>query len=309
MIESITYRNLAPLYCDEEMRICIKKKKLLPGSTTYDIWIEGPTNGVAVMGTARTARRTYFHVSSSKFPSESIRKSSRKAPTREIPGHLRIRKVTYGDAISMSAQIASIGAQKIGAAKAPAPKKASAINGAKTRVNGEANQRNNARSSVRPSRHRPTSATPNSITRIEAIQKMEKSEHPGPTMPRSLVRRVEAPPSPVEVVPYFIRSLIHRAHRRSRPARVREVRKESNVLPSVTVAPSPVASTSSSRLRRARNATVRPKPASAAQRHSRYASQGLRKITKPSIRRVALVDDAQQQAERRAERRYLRYWR
>ncbi|CAI9634657.1 unnamed protein product [Alternaria burnsii] len=52
--ESIQYRNLAPLYCDEEMRICCSEKKKLQNGSIYDVWIEGPTGRVAVKGTLRT---------------------------------------------------------------------------------------------------------------------------------------------------------------------------------------------------------------------------------------------------------------
>jgi acyl dehydratase len=54
VVESIEYRNLAPLYCDEEMRICCLEKKKLQNGSIYDVWIEGPTGGVAVKGTLRT---------------------------------------------------------------------------------------------------------------------------------------------------------------------------------------------------------------------------------------------------------------
>jgi hypothetical protein len=54
VLESITYRNLAPLYCDEKMRICGMHKKSLDAGNLYDVWIEGPSGGVAVRGTVRT---------------------------------------------------------------------------------------------------------------------------------------------------------------------------------------------------------------------------------------------------------------
>lgn len=54
VLESINYRNLAPLYCDEKMRICGAKKKANEGGYTYDVWIEGPAGGVAVRGTVQT---------------------------------------------------------------------------------------------------------------------------------------------------------------------------------------------------------------------------------------------------------------
>jgi hypothetical protein len=56
-VESIEYRNLAPLYCDEEMRICGLEKKTLQNGSIYDVWIEGPTGGVAVKGTVYTTVR------------------------------------------------------------------------------------------------------------------------------------------------------------------------------------------------------------------------------------------------------------
>jgi hydroxyacyl-ACP dehydratase HTD2-like protein with hotdog domain len=54
VVESIQYRNLAPLYCDEQMRICGKEKKRTNKGIVYDVWIEGPTGGMAVKGTVRT---------------------------------------------------------------------------------------------------------------------------------------------------------------------------------------------------------------------------------------------------------------
>ncbi|XP_014559933.1 hypothetical protein COCVIDRAFT_90423 [Bipolaris victoriae FI3] len=58
VVESIEYRNLAPLYCDEEMRVCGMEKKTLQNGSIYDLWIEGPTGGVAVKGTVYTTVRT-----------------------------------------------------------------------------------------------------------------------------------------------------------------------------------------------------------------------------------------------------------
>jgi hypothetical protein len=57
VMQSVEYRNFAPLHCDEEMRLCGREKT---GSSTkdgrvYDVWIEGPTGGMAVKGTVRTA--------------------------------------------------------------------------------------------------------------------------------------------------------------------------------------------------------------------------------------------------------------
>ncbi|KAF2786886.1 hypothetical protein K505DRAFT_367848 [Melanomma pulvis-pyrius CBS 109.77] len=56
VMQSIEYRNFTPLYCSEEMRLCGREKKSLSteDSRVYDVWIEGPTGGMAVKGTIRT---------------------------------------------------------------------------------------------------------------------------------------------------------------------------------------------------------------------------------------------------------------
>lgn len=48
MIKRFDYRNLAPLYANEEMRICIRKDR----EKKYDVWIEGQSGGYAVKGSA-----------------------------------------------------------------------------------------------------------------------------------------------------------------------------------------------------------------------------------------------------------------
>ncbi|EFX03042.1 hypothetical protein CMQ_2971 [Grosmannia clavigera kw1407] len=56
-IKSLEYRNLAPLYADEPLRVCIRKNN--HGSATdtnrWDVWVEGPEGGLAVRGSAITA--------------------------------------------------------------------------------------------------------------------------------------------------------------------------------------------------------------------------------------------------------------
>lgn len=56
-VSSIEYRNLAPLYCEEEMRVCVKKRKATDRTSIWDIWIEGPTGGMAVKAVANTIQR------------------------------------------------------------------------------------------------------------------------------------------------------------------------------------------------------------------------------------------------------------
>ena len=50
-VEEIEYRNLAPLYAGEEMRVCGREGK---ESGEWEVWIEGSGGGLAVRGVART---------------------------------------------------------------------------------------------------------------------------------------------------------------------------------------------------------------------------------------------------------------
>lgn len=57
-IQKFDYRNLAPLYVDEPMRICVRKivsPKSLPEDHSmgrYRVWIEGKDGQLAARGTA-----------------------------------------------------------------------------------------------------------------------------------------------------------------------------------------------------------------------------------------------------------------
>lgn len=59
VILSLWYKNLAPLYCDEEMRICIREGKTFDQRASYVVWIEGPTGGVAVKGKVLLVERVH----------------------------------------------------------------------------------------------------------------------------------------------------------------------------------------------------------------------------------------------------------
>ncbi|GLA98760.1 hypothetical protein ABZX51_011876 [Aspergillus tubingensis] len=52
-VTHIEYRNIAPLYVDEELAVCGKPKSG-KGYTTWDVWIEGKDGRLAVRGTAFT---------------------------------------------------------------------------------------------------------------------------------------------------------------------------------------------------------------------------------------------------------------
>jgi hypothetical protein len=75
VVDSVEYRNLAPLYCDEEMRVCVKKKKSTDTGGVWDVWIEGPTGGMAVKAVVRT-------VYQKEIPSLAER-ATKKAPAVE----------------------------------------------------------------------------------------------------------------------------------------------------------------------------------------------------------------------------------
>jgi hypothetical protein len=79
VVESIEYRNLAPLYCDEEMRICGMEKKALQNGSVYDVWIEGPTGGVAVKGTVYTVMKKVIPKSAPSTGSISDDKAPRRS--------------------------------------------------------------------------------------------------------------------------------------------------------------------------------------------------------------------------------------
>lgn len=50
MIKKFNYRNLAPLYANEELRVCVGKSA--DKSNKYEVWIEGKEGGYAVKGSA-----------------------------------------------------------------------------------------------------------------------------------------------------------------------------------------------------------------------------------------------------------------
>lgn len=58
-ITQIEYRNLAPLYAEEEMKICVRRREediaQGRGVVTWDVWIEGQDGGYAVKGIVTTA--------------------------------------------------------------------------------------------------------------------------------------------------------------------------------------------------------------------------------------------------------------
>ncbi len=56
-IKYIEYRNVAPLYAEEQMRICVRRKvrSNQQDNISWDVWIEGRDGGYAVTGTVKTS--------------------------------------------------------------------------------------------------------------------------------------------------------------------------------------------------------------------------------------------------------------
>jgi hydroxyacyl-ACP dehydratase HTD2-like protein with hotdog domain len=50
IIKQFDYRNLAPLYVDEELRVCVRKSA--DDEHKHEVWIEGREGGYAVKGSA-----------------------------------------------------------------------------------------------------------------------------------------------------------------------------------------------------------------------------------------------------------------
>ncbi|KAG5919597.1 hypothetical protein E4U42_006477, partial [Claviceps africana] len=49
-VARFSYRNLAPLYADEPLRVCVREASR--AGQPWDVWVEGPEGGLAVRGSA-----------------------------------------------------------------------------------------------------------------------------------------------------------------------------------------------------------------------------------------------------------------
>jgi hydroxyacyl-ACP dehydratase HTD2-like protein with hotdog domain len=47
-VATVDYRNLAPLYCSEPVKLCGRET----GPDKFEVWAETPEGGIAVKGTA-----------------------------------------------------------------------------------------------------------------------------------------------------------------------------------------------------------------------------------------------------------------
>lgn len=62
-IVRVEYKNLAPLYAEEPLRVCGKEK----GVGEYEVWIEGAEGGLAVKGTVKIERSEESSASRKKW--------------------------------------------------------------------------------------------------------------------------------------------------------------------------------------------------------------------------------------------------
>lgn len=59
-VQSISYRNYAPLYVGERMTVCLRMTDCgdEKGIQRWEVWVEGPEGGLAVKGNVLLARGT-----------------------------------------------------------------------------------------------------------------------------------------------------------------------------------------------------------------------------------------------------------
>jgi len=88
----IEYRNMAPLYAEEEMKVCIKLKDKDEAQGTWDVWIEGKDGGYAVKALVKTSLQDLFEMQTGyygniymKFIGAEKKALARKSAAGKIP--------------------------------------------------------------------------------------------------------------------------------------------------------------------------------------------------------------------------------
>jgi len=293
-LESIEYRNLAPLYCDEEMRICGLEKKKLQHGSIYDVWIEGPTGGVAVKGTV------YTTVKNTK--PKPLGPGSRRPDITALNAAAKKTPKAQG---SDQDHVAS--ENKRPSQDLPAPSEPTTSPEPPTSSEPTTTPESSTGSEP-PTSSEPTT-TPESSTGSEPV-----SQPQGETPNNSTPSETTSQPSSREVNPPTAQTT-RRAPRRKRASNTTAynfISLPPSKAPSARVVDSykPVKPTISIRsreiIRRARRRAPKeihvkpiplvrrfdatpytPDPVRTASRHSRYLREGARKIEKPSVRFVA----------------------
>ncbi|KAI4941151.1 hypothetical protein J4E91_010942 [Alternaria rosae] len=298
-LESIEYRNLAPLYCDEEMRICGLEKKKLQNGSIFDVWIEGPTGGVAVKGTVYTTvkKTSAIQARTNKAPRVSTDKSKPLGPGSRRPDITALNASAKRRPKSQGS-----GENHIASGNERASQDSPVLSELTTSSEPTKNPES-PKNSEPPSQ--PQGETPNKPTPSETTSQPPSREvNPTSTQTTSRTYRrkratnttaynfISLPPSeapsarvvdsykPVKpTISIRSREIIRRARRRA-PKDVR-------------VEPIPL-------VRRFDATPYTPDPVRTASRHSRYLREGVRKIEKPSVRFVA-----EQLSERAALRKRI----
>ncbi|RAR06654.1 hypothetical protein DDE82_003190 [Stemphylium lycopersici] len=290
-VESIEYRNLAPLYCDEEMRICGSEKTTLKNGSVYDIWIEGPTGGMAVKGTVYTTVRK-----SQPPPVHAQEKRGEKNAKNQKatqPSYRRINLVSTKP--DPTAKKEAVEQQS----SSTSPTLQSAAESAVTNSENSALDQSTSEG--------PQSTSPTSVHQPSTESEGENSQNPTLNETSSQSSSREAIASPTQLASH--------ADRRRKATRVKNHKFIIPSKPSPPIRPvepyilgRPFMSAQSRHLLRrllrepmpqATDHTVplltyrkyaaspyTPNPARTASRHSRFLRQGVRRFERPSIRAV-----------------------
>jgi hypothetical protein len=307
-LKSIEYRNLAPLYCDEEMRICGLEKKKSQNGSIYEVWIEGPTGGVAVKGTVHTTVKNTPTAGAPIVPTDEPQAAGPRFKRPEHPA-FRHRMWKVRDA---------------------AAKLAPASEGSDQDHNASREKILSQDLSTPPSTSRPTTAS-ESTTSPEPPANSEPPSQPQGEIPNmSAPAETTSQPSSREVTSVTAQAT-GRAYRRNRATNMtaynfvtlppskapspRLVDSYKPVKPTLSVrsrellrralrhAPPEIAVRPIPLVRRSNAKPYTPDPVRTASRHSRFLREGVRKIDKVNVRFVAELSE---RAERRnSDVRYI----
>jgi len=115
-IRAVEYRNLAPLYAEEEMKICVRRKTQETNAGSFDIWIEGKEGGYAVKGIVRTSIEVP-HEKDAKQPSyfdEGVGRDKEIIESRDIDPNSPVVEIATRDPTIPEDEEASVGETSTG---------------------------------------------------------------------------------------------------------------------------------------------------------------------------------------------------
>lgn len=102
-LRNLDYKNLAPLYAGEQVRVCLRLSHGEGDESTqkWNVWVEGPEGGLAVRGTA-TVVKAVDEASSKRYAKAE---ESVKTGTTPVPRHLQGEKYpALGKEIALSTE-------------------------------------------------------------------------------------------------------------------------------------------------------------------------------------------------------------